>query len=46
MAGQAETKNDDPIERMLWLWSLDAAGRMGPDAFKLLTRSNRHPTDR
>jgi hypothetical protein len=26
------------IEQMLWLWSLEAAGRVGPDAAGVLAR--------
>ncbi len=34
----------EQIERMLWLWSLEAAGRVGPDAASVLARiSQRSP---
>ena len=33
----------DPVERVAWLWSLEAAGRVGPDAARILVRAAQTP---
>lgn len=33
----------DTVDRALWLWTLEASGRIGPDAFRLLSRGPTQP---